>query len=187
MAYFTIAEARAVRPLQDAVRYPDAAITAAREIAESALEDACGVPFEPRSFAQVVPARSAATDTILLPPRVLSITAASSSAGSIATTGAEFEISGSTYLLAGWPAGRITISGTHGYAVPPLRVKRAAILLTKRMLVDTPVNDRATQITNPDGTAEYFITAGRNGQPFDLPEANAVVNIYGILTGGMVA
>jgi hypothetical protein len=189
-SYFTIAEARAMPPLGNATKYPDADITAARDTAESALEDACGIAFVPRAFTLTIPARAYTTSTILLPPRTTAITSATDAGVAIDVSLAEFDPSGSVYLPAGWTARRISVTGTAGYAAPPLRVKRAALLLTKRLLVDTPVNDRATQITNPGGVSESYVTAGRllgkQVQMFDVPEINVVVRLYGMRHGDMI-
>jgi hypothetical protein len=76
----------------------------------------------------------------------------------------------------------VTIGYEHGHPVTPERVKRAAIRLAKRWLVEGPVDDRATTFSNDDGTYS-LVTPGRRGEFFDLPEVNAVVQQYGLTVG----
>ncbi len=89
---------------------------------------------------------------------------------------------GRVYREGGWTAGRrnVVITGTRGYPYPPPRVGRAALLLAKRFLVDSPHSDRATSITTEDGTTQFLVTAGVRQAVTDVPEANAVIEEYGL-------
>lgn len=180
--YFTIGEARRLSPLQDAETYPDAAIDAARVMAESALEDACSVAFVPREFTVQVDGRGRC-DLLLPIVRPLTISAATIDGTAVVVGDVELYDDGRVYLERGWGAGRrnITLTGTHGYPSPPPRVARAAMLLAKRFLVDSPVSDRATSMTTEDGTTQFLVTAGVRQAVFDVPECNAVVELYGML------
>ena len=182
--YFTIGEARKLSPLQDSAKYPDADVDAARVLAESALEDACAVAFVPREFTARIDGRGR-TDLLLPVVRPLAVTAvtvdgSALSAGDLA--GLELYDDGRLYFANGWTWGRrnVIVTGTHGYpAVPPL-VKRAALRLAKWALVDSPVSDRATSMTTEDGTTQFLVTARVRQAVFDLPSANAVVELYGM-------
>lgn len=183
--WFTIAEARAVKPLEKVI-YTDALIVAARALAQSAIEDACGVAFTPTAFTgQVVYANGGAD--IFLRPRLLTVTTVTQAGTAVTLTDVEVGPDGVAYRPNGWPAGRLVVAGTYGYAAPPERVKRAAIQLAKRYLVDTPINDRTTSLTTVDGNTERFVTAGLGTTLFDVPEVNAVVQLYGVRPGLAVA
>ena len=52
---FTVAQARAMSPLADTVKYSTQKIIDARTLVETALEDACGVAFVPRYRREVSP------------------------------------------------------------------------------------------------------------------------------------
>jgi hypothetical protein len=184
---FSIADARAVTPLNNTTTYPTAAIVAMRILVEQSLEDACGVAFVPRytyetlngygattlqtSWAKTTAIRSVSFDGVALDSTALG-TVAPSPSGSL------------LYYPVGWTAGfsNVTIGYEHGHPVTPERVKRAAIRLAKRWLVEGPVDDRATTFSNDDGTYS-LVTPGRRGEFFDLPEVNAVVQQYGLTVG----
>ncbi len=182
--YFTIGEARRLSPLQDAAKYPDADIDAARQLAESALEDACGVAFVPREFTERIDGRGR-TDLLLPVVRPLAVTAVTVDGSTLSVgdlAGLELYDDGRLYFESGWSAGRrnVVVTGTHGYAAVPPLVKRAALRLAKWALVDSPVSDRATSMTTEDGTTQFLVTAGVRQAVFDLPAANAVVELYGM-------
>lgn len=180
--YFTVAEARAVPPLDNTTKYPDADIEAVRQSVEEALEDACGVSFIQRTATDTLDG-NAGTDIVLDRSRVSAVTAASIDGTALtASELADLAVypDGTIYNPAGWTRGRrnVSITYTHGHATIPGRVKRAAIMLTRRYLVDSPVNDRATSLVNDDGTTQWLVTAGVRGALFDLPEVNAIVQQY---------
>lgn len=183
---FSIAQARAVKPLNNTDTYTAAAITEARTLAEMALEDACGVAFVPR-YARRSFDGSGSGD-LLLPPLARTVTVGSIDGTALTSSElADLEIydSGVLYNPLGWTAGRrnVSLTYTHGYPSPPPRVGRACLLLAKRFLVDSPIHDRATSVTTDDGTTSFFVTAGVRDAVFDVPEANAVVEEYGMRFG----
>ncbi|MDP2712100.1 MAG: hypothetical protein Q8O56_12865 [Solirubrobacteraceae bacterium] len=190
--WFTVEDARAVSPLGNATKYPSEMIEAAREVAQSSIEDACGVSFTPSPFTVRVVSHGA--PSIWVTSRLLTVESATRGDGEeIDLTGLEPGDYGTAHLPRGWPTGLLTFTGMHGYPVPPERVKRAAILLTKRMLVDSPINDRTTSLTTVDGNTERFVTAGvtrlNHGREalFDVPEVNACVAVYGVRDGLAIA
>lgn len=184
---FSLAEARSMRPLDDTVKYPASAVVAARLLAESALEDACNVAFVPRYQRERV--NGSGTASVFLrrarPTRVITATIDGTALTAPQIAAVDVTPDGCAYRPDGWPAGRrnITLGYEHGYPACPARVARAALLLAKRYLVESPVNDRATSLVNDDGTTQYLVTAGTRSAVFDIPEANAVVQQYREITG----
>lgn len=183
---FTLAEARAVAPLSSTTNYPDTAIFAMRTLVEQALEDACGVAFVPRYKLETF---NGDGTTVLSPTwtrvtaiRSATITSTALTVGQLATV-VPYGLS-AIYYPSGWTAGfgNVTVGYEHGHPYPPERVKRAALRLAKRWLVEGPVDDRATSFSNDDGTYS-LVTPGQRGVLFDLPEVNAVVQQYGLNVG----
>ncbi len=177
---FTIEQARRLKPLNDTTAYPTARLVEARTLAESALEDACEVAFVPTYFRVTLDGRGR-TDIMLPLSRPLTITSATVDGAAVTVDELGLYDVGRIYNPNGWAAGRrnVVITGTHGYPFAPPRVGRAALLLAKRFLVDSPVSDRTTSITTEDGTTR-FITAGERQAVFDVPECNQIVIEYGI-------
>ena len=182
---FTLEQARALKPLDNVTKYPDEAIIAAGEAASEALEHACSVAFSPRLFQEV----STGTGRYTLPLKVarpLYLTEVT--VGGVDVLSSAVLDGGSLYTPGRWTTGReVVVTGYAGYAVTPAHVSRAALLLAKRWLVDSPLNDRMTSHTAPDGTTERFITAGIGSAIFDVPECNSVINEYSLSAGMMVA
>lgn len=184
---FGLSDARGLKPLDNTTSYPAASVVAARTLAEMALEDACGVAFVPRYAREVRTGRSCE----LLPkhPRPLSVVSAIVD-GSLVTDAVIDDENGAAaavfYRSGGWGSSRrgVAIKYTHGYQFPPPRVGRACLLLAKRFLVDSPISDRVTTMTTPDGGTQFMVTAGVRDAVFDVPECNAVVAEYG-LTGNV--
>lgn len=181
---FTVAQARAVNPLADTVKYPPQKIIEARTLVETALEDACGVAFVPRYRREQVNGQGG-RELVLSMPRVRSIRSASLD-GTAFTAGelADIVPSGTSvvYTPNRWTAGfrNYEVVYEHGYDEPPPRVTNAALLLARRYLVDSPVSDRATSLTTEDGTTQFLVTAGVRQAVFDIPECNAVVAQYSL-------
>jgi hypothetical protein len=176
---FTEADARALKPLDNATTYPNADLLKARALAEAAIEDACRVAFVPRYAREKVDG-TGTVDLLLPTPRPLTVVAASIDGTAIIPGDVELYRDGRLYYRQGWTEGRknVEVKWTHGYAVPPPRVGRAALLIAKRVLVDSAVSDRATSVVTDEGT-QFLVTAGVRQAVFDIPEANAVVDEYG--------
>ena len=176
---FTIAQARALKPLDDTVKYSAQAIIDARTLAETALEDACGVAFVPRYKRETV-SGSGSRELLLTQPRVTAIR--SVSLDDAAQTAADYVPSGPgvLYTANGWTRGfgNYEVVYEHGWPEAPPRVSEAARALAKHYLVDKPVSDRATSMTTDDGTTQFLVTAGVRQAAFSLPECNAVVDQY---------
>lgn len=183
---FTISEARNLSPLGNETAYPTVDLLAARTAAETALEEACGTAFVPRYFNTSLDGQGT-TDLVLPNPyaRPLSITAATVDGNTADLTGLQLYPDGTVYLPGGWAKGRrnVVLRGTYGYRYPPPRVGRATLLLAKRLLVDSPVSDRTTMFQNEDGTSQWFVTEGVRQAVFDVPQANSVIQEYGVKVG----
>lgn len=189
-AYFTVAEAREQEPaLASSATYSDDDINAMRVAVEQALEHACKVAFVPRTATNERRDGTGGYELLLKNARPTLVTAASIGGAALSADQLALIVcyeSGIVYYPNGWVRGRgnVLVTYTHGYESVPGRVKRAAIKLTKRFLVDTPVSDRATSMTNPEGATQFLVTAGVRGAITDVPEVNAIIDQYGV--GGMV-
>lgn len=180
---FSLAEARALPPLSNTTTYPTADVVAARTAAETALEEACGVAFVPRYCRET---RTGNNRYDLIPRRPKPLSLQSVTIGGTTITDAVIDdesLGGATFWRqAGWPGyvtrRNIVIKYTHGYQITPPRVAIACLKLTKRILVDSPISDRATVLTDADGSTQFFVTAGVRSAVFDVPECNAVVQEY---------
>jgi hypothetical protein len=186
--HFTIAEARALAPLSNTTTYAVASIVAARTVAESALEDECGVAFVPRYFRTKVDG-SGGFD-VLLEPRPLTITevivGASSASAGTTLSGDELDDlelyeDGRVYSPTRWTWGRrnVQVKGTRGYPSLPPYVKQASLALAKQILVDTPVDPRTVSMANDSGAVQLFKEDGA----FSLPAVDRVVSLYGASQG----
>lgn len=181
---FTIAEFRALgTAYANASNYPTVAITEMRTTVEQALEDACGVAFVPRFTVETL--SGTGTDTVMLKwPMVSAIR--SITVNDIAGTASDVAVTpmGTAYYPSRWTAGtgNIVIGYEHGHGTPPMRIKRAALLLAKRWITPGAADDRAINVTNETGTYALF-QAGVRGHLFDLPEVQAAVDQYNLSVG----
>lgn len=179
-----LAEIRSLEPLGAAARFPDDRLREARAAAEEALEEACGVAFSAR--VSVCRIDGLGGHDLLLPVvearRVLSLEIDGEDVG---VDGLEVYPEGVIYRQDGFPVGRRNVRAVveHGFDVPPARVGHAVKLLCRYLLVDSPVDDRASSFSNEDGTTTTFVTAGVRGAVFSIPEANAVVHQYRVRAG----
>jgi len=200
---FSLADARGLPALTNPATYPNASIFAARILAEQALEDACGVAFVPRYQAAEMIDGNYQSTILLRKPRptlLRSVTVGGVMLSPSDLAQVILKPTGELYRPSLWPgtsyyggstiwgsqstpggSGNILVSYEHGYPAPPARVSRACLLLAKRWLVDSPVDERTTQVTTEGGTIS-FMAAGATGL-FDLPEVLAVVEQYGHVTG----
>jgi hypothetical protein len=181
---FSIAEFRALgSAYANTTNYPTSTVADMRTTVEQALEDACGVAFVPRyeletlngvtggllpvTWAKVRAIRTVTVDTV---------------AGTVADYVAlrEGMIYGSAYWSAGY--GNVTVGYEHGHSTPPMRIKRAALILAKRWITPGSADDRAINVSNETGTYALF-QAGVRGHQFDVPEVQAAVDQYSLAVG----
>jgi hypothetical protein len=176
-------ELRRLKPFDDAARFPDHLLAEARDQVLDSLEDAAGVRFAPTYFEARIDG-SGSKDLFLPVARPRSIEFVSVSGETISDTEkAALLFTESGVLVSAssaWTSGRLNVivKGSSGHDVPPARVGRAVALGVRRVLVESGVSDRATSITNSDGTSENLITSGVRGNLFDIPEMNAVLQTY---------
>lgn len=177
--YFTIAELRArYTELADTAAYTDADVDATAAVAEQAIEDACNVAFVERTATDVVSTQTTYGARKLLHTPVRGITSARDADGNtIVVTGATIDGRWVT-LPNGWPDGQVTITYTHGQDAPPLRVKQAAMILTREWLISGPVTDRQTQLPTEGGGAVNLALPGGRFGTFGIPEVDATVAQY---------
>lgn len=179
---FTVADARRLKPLQDTVKYPADRIIEARTLAETALEDLCGVAFVPRYTRETFSGNG--STTLLLRPRATAIRSVTSD-GTVYTTteitGLVPQQTGAIYNPNRWTLGygNLSVGYVHGYASPPPRVSQACLLLAKNWLVDGPLDDRMTSMSTEDGTFS-LLTPGLRGSFTGIPEVDACVQTYGL-------
>jgi hypothetical protein len=185
----SLAEMRARRPLDDVNRYPDALLIKARTELENELNARAGVNFVGGEFTVTVDAPH--SRELFLPigrPQSLSsvvINGAALSASDVADIVIDPR-SGSLwrrwgwhiYGIDGWLKTRmnITITGVSGFSQPVGGLSNAIAKGVRHMVVDSPTSDRATSISNEDGTTQNLIVAGYSrGAMFGIPELNTLV------------
>jgi hypothetical protein len=76
----------------------------------------------------------------------------------------------------------VTVGYEHGHSTPPMRIKRAALILAKRWITPGSADDRAINVSNETGTYALF-QAGVRGHQFDVPEVQAAVDQYSLAVG----
>jgi hypothetical protein len=181
---FSIAEFRALgSAYANTTNYPTATLQDMRTTVEQALEDACGVAFVPRyeletlngTYGGLLPVKWAKVRTI----RSVTVdTVAGTVADYVALR--EGMIYGTSYWTAGY--GNVTVGYEHGHSTPPMRIKRAALILAKRWITPGAADDRAINVSNETGTYALF-QAGVRGHQFDVPEVQAAVDQYSLACG----
>jgi len=176
VAYITVGQMRTRYPELTVVKYADALVVEAIDLATEAFEQAADVAFSPRTSTLTLSSTDGSSLNVPV-ARVTGVTAASSTNGTIDVTRSRL-IAGS-YLTGYWPTSEnITVTVTHGYTVTPLRVIRAVMLLARTWLVRGPVDDRATQIPSADGGVINLSTPGVFGATFGIPEVDATLAEY---------
>jgi hypothetical protein len=183
---FTLAEIRAVTPINDTVNYLTADIVDTRTAVEQAIEQACGVAFAGRyalerysgdgsnvlQLNHPLPSSIRAvtiTGTAFTAPQLADLTMAAS--GAIYST--------LTYFT--WGQNNIVVGYEHGYQEPPMEIRRAALLLAKMWLVGrrNPIDDRAVTFNaGADGGTYSLAVPGRNGSSFGHPDIDVAVDRY---------
>lgn len=161
---FSVTAARGLIPLDDIEAFPTSRIVEVRTLAETALEDVCKVAFAPTYFRVRIDERCARADLLLPFTRPLTITAATIGVEEVDDLASlELDPAGVVRRDAGWGYGQrvIELTGTYGYEIPPPMVRRGCLMLARHYLVDAPGCDLAAAV-------------------FEVPEAAAVVNAYGM-------
>lgn len=173
--YFTVSEARAkYSDLQD--KSWDE-IAGARALAEEIIEgleseDGCHQAFVPRAETFDLPGGH----RMQVPRyRVRSIDAVT-----IDGEAADPDIlwlDGNNIFGAPW-RGPVNVTVTHGWDLPPARIKDAAITLAYHRLVKGPIDDRAIGRLSPEGSLINLSTPGMRGAVTGIPEVDAAISQY---------
>lgn len=170
--YFTLDELRA---MPDLALRSDEELEAMRALAQSSIEDACGVAFVPR--AKTVSRRAHGTVLRPGPPRLLSVASVIGVDGAIDLT--DVTIAGGLLVMPdGWPTDELTVTVEHGHDAPPLRVKSATMILAREWLLKGPISERRTQLPTESGGSINLATPGLLGSTFGIPEVDYVVKAY---------
>lgn len=183
---FTLAEIRALTPIDSTVNYLTADILDVRTAVEQAIEQACGVAFVNRYALERHSGDGSNTLQLLHPLptsiRSATITTAALTAPQLADltmtpAGAIY----SSLLCWTWGRNNIVVGYEHGYSEPPMEIRRAAIALAKMWLVGrrNPIDDRAiTFNAGAEGGTYSLAVPGRNGSSFGHPDIDVAVDRY---------
>lgn len=177
--YFTVADLRARFTEVTSLKYADAVVDDAIELAEEAFEHAADMAFITRDATSVV-----STDVpsrLSLPHnRVTAVTSVTGATSGVLDV-SDARITGGSYLTlaANWPTAEdLTVVYEHGYTTPPLRVKQAVMLLARTWLINGPIDARASQLSTGDGGVINLSTPGQFGAVFGIPEVDATLQQY---------
>lgn len=176
----SITEIRAESPLSNTTTYPAASVIAARTVAEQALEDACGVAFVPR-YARETRNGNGSTDILPFKPKPISITSATVDSTDVTADVVVDQERGTFYYESGWGSTRqgVVLKYVAGHTFPPGNCAKVVAKLVRWLLIDSPMSDRAVNLVTDEGS-QFFVTAGVRGAIFDIPQANAFVDAYGV-------
>jgi hypothetical protein len=88
---------------------------------------------------------------------------------------------GTIYYPASWTRGfnNYDIAYEHGWPTPPPRVSQAALRWARSILIDGPIDDRYTSVSNDVGTFA-LATPGLRGSTTGLPEVDATIAAYSL-------
>lgn len=182
-SYCTPAELRAKYPkLDNTDKYPDEMLAEAIASAEETIERECDVAFIPREVTRelfgVTPGLLG-----LRHNRVREVLAVSgSSSGDLDLTGTRIT-AGYLEHPRGWPSGETIIATyTHGWDAPPLRILNAAKLYARSLILNGPIDTRATQLETAGGGVINLLTPGLRGSVTGIPEVDAAIAQYRCLT-----
>ncbi len=182
--HFSVAYARTRSPLQDS-SFSNQNVMDYRTLAEMALEDVCGVAFVPRFSHDV--ASIVGFGLLQLPRRRIRKVRqiyTQTEQGPVALTtlaGLRIEQGGVIFMPSfwNWWSTPITVAYEHGYDFVPPRVARGSLEIARRWLIESPWDERTTGFRTRDGGEMTILTAS-HAAIFDIPEAVAVVDAYGM-------
>lgn len=185
---FSIGRARRLSPLQDTTAYTSDALLECRTLAESALEDICGVAFTPRYLREEMSIESygllRGSRRRIRNVQEITTWMSDSSGGHQqpipSLSGMQIINGADVYFPSfwNWYSRPIMMAYEHGYDFPPPRVGNAALLLARRWLIESPWDERTTGFRTREGGEMSILTASHS-DPFDLPEVVAVADAYG--------
>jgi hypothetical protein len=174
--YFTLDEFYAEQDVPG--NYPDSSVEPNRELAEQIIEQACEAAFIPRRRTEQTVAGTNGQIRLQM-PHVRELEALTEN-GVAWTAGQLAGITVSNgYLTGAWwtPGTPVTVTYTHGYDLPPARIRRAAMIATRIWTVRGPVDDRATQLA-VEGATVNLATPGVLGALTGIPEVDTTIDAY---------
>lgn len=176
---FTIAEARALKPLDNTTNYPEAKIVEMRTTVEDAIEAEYGCALVPRYSLETHTINAAGACRLRKVPRVIrSLSIDGTAVTGDSLTNIKFDDQGFLSAYGNGYAGWVTVvvGYEHGLDSPPPRIKMGALRLLRTWLVSGPTDDRASTFSSADGGTFGLVVPGRGGSIFGLPELDAAIN-----------
>lgn len=182
---FGLAEARAMPPVLDSVKYPTATLAAKRITVERECEEICGQAFVPRFGRAAV---SAGRPTLTLPDvNIRTLRGVSVGGVTISTTGLAVSASG---VVSGgsWPVSTpnipVIVEYEHGWDYPPEDLREAAMLRLRSRLSmgDSGVPQRALSFSVADGGTYRLSTPSKKRT--GIPDVDGVYERYTTDAGG---
>jgi hypothetical protein len=184
---FSIAQARAVRPLDNATTYTTARIVEMRTLVEDALERELGYALVPRYSLDWLDYFAGGSAWGEIPLRPYTTAVRTLTIDGVAATGMTLRRPGTvtptlryTTGFARWSDALVGIE--HGQPVTEAEATQAALTLAKTWLVSGPVDDRTTALATEDGTFTLS-TPGRGGSIFGVPQVDSFVQRASLRAG----
>jgi hypothetical protein len=186
---FSVAQARAIRPLDNTTTYTTARIVEMRTLVEDALERELGYALVPRySLDWLEQWGSAWGAWGEMPLRPYTTAVRTLTIDGVAATGMTLRRPGTvtptlryTTGFARWSDALVGLE--HGQPVTEAEATQAALTLAKTWLVSGPVDDRATAASTADGFTYALATPGRGGSIFGVPMVDSFVQRASLRAG----
>jgi hypothetical protein len=184
---FSVAQARSVRPLDNATTYTTARIVEMRTLVEDALERELGYALVPRYSLDWLDYFAGGSAWGEIPLRPYTTAVRTLTIDGVAATGMTLRRPGTvtptlryTTGFARWSDALVGIE--HGQPVTEAEATQAALTLAKTWLVSGPVDDRTTALATEDGTFTLS-TPGRGGSIFGVPQVDSFVQRASLRAG----
>lgn len=174
--HFTIPQLRAMKGLENATKYPAAALEQARTLAETAIEDECGVAFVPRHSLVTAYVNGTGPSLPAEVTAIRSVTVGGTAWSADELAGVNVGAGWVYGPRTGWPSGQYVIGVEHGRLFCPPWVSRASMLLARHVLIESPIDDRYTSVSTDVGTFS-LVTPGPDVVTA-IPEVNSVIDAY---------
>lgn len=185
---FSIPEARAIRPLDNATTYTTARIVEMRTLVEDALERELGYALVPRYALDWLDYFAGGSAWGEIPLRPYTTAVRTLTIDGVAATGMTLRRPGTvtptlryTTGFARWSDALVGLE--HGQPVVEAEATQAALTLAKTWLVSGPVDDRATAASTADGFTYALATPGRGGSIFGVPMVDSFVQRASLRAG----
>jgi hypothetical protein len=182
---FTLGELRAFndKKLADSTKYPDALLAAERDAVTDFFAQVCNVSFV-RRYQRDELDGGWARDLWLLkrrPQQILSLVVDGVTLDEGDRTGITLYESGRMYRSTQWPWNpvnprNVVIGYEHGWARPPLAIKRAALILARYELVVDDIGDRTLSVNTELGAVRLSVP-GPN-YPTGIPIVDKALEEY---------